>query len=151
MLFTNSEPGQPDAAFIKMNDPSDLIAERVTDGYIVRTRADGDTLEARSGDTTGRDAALASGAQWVSTDYPMPGMAVGFASSYVAQIPGGHVARCNPVNAPEGCVSDGLDTIFSPEEVEDERPGPQPSPTPAAPSSPAPPAEPVGATPVYTG
>jgi hypothetical protein len=38
-----------------------------------------------------RDAALASGAQWVSTDWPAPGMATRFdGSPSVAQIPGEH-------------------------------------------------------------
>jgi hypothetical protein len=46
------------------------IAARVAAGYVVRTRADADTEEARDNDTTTRDAAIASGAQWVSTDYP---------------------------------------------------------------------------------
>lgn len=116
VLFTTAEPGNPDAAFIKMNDAfeTDLITERVRAGYVVRTRADGDTTEARTGDTAQRDAALESGAQWVSTDYPVPDMAIGFESGYVAAIPGGHIARCNPVNAPDPCVSDDLDQVGSP-------------------------------------
>lgn len=115
-MFTNSTPGNPDAAFVKMND-ADKEAEirsLVEAGYVVRTRADGDTREARENDTTVRDAALRSGAQWVSTDYPVPGIAVGFTTDYVAEIPGGTVARCNPVNAPASCVSAELDTIFGP-------------------------------------
>ncbi len=108
VLFTNAEPGQADAAFVKMNDSGDeaLIAQRVAAGYVVRTRADSDTDEARTGDTTTRDAALRSGAQWVSTDYPAPGMAVEFTSDYYVMLPGGVVARCNPVNAPPGCSGD---------------------------------------------
>ena len=82
-MFTNSTPGQPDAAFIKENDPTGAnqarIADEVRRGYVVRTRADADTRQARTGDTTMRDAALASGAQWVSTDYPAPGMPRGSA------------------------------------------------------------------------
>jgi hypothetical protein len=65
VLFTNSSPGQPDAAFVKVNEPRadpDRIPELVRDGYIVRTRADADTLDARDNDTERRDAALASGA-----------------------------------------------------------------------------------------
>jgi hypothetical protein len=62
-------------------------------------------VEARSGDTTRRDAALASGAQWVSTDYPVPGSSP--FSSYFAAIPGGEPARCNPVNTGPRC-SDAL-------------------------------------------
>ena len=112
VLFTNANPGDDDAAFIKRNNAHDpSIPGLVADGFVVRTRADGDTVEARAEDTTLRDAALASGAQWVSTDYPVPGMAVGFESSYYAAIPGGVVARCNPVNAPESCVDRGLDLV----------------------------------------
>ena len=80
-------------------------------GYVVRTRADADTRQARTGDTTMRDAALASGAQWVSTDYPAPGMSSRFGTSYVAQLPGGAAARCNPVNAPATCRSYVLERI----------------------------------------
>ena len=112
VLFTNSNPGQPDAGFVKRNDPFDAsIPGLVSAGYVVRTRADGDTVEARANDTSKRDAALASGAQWVSTDFPIPGIAVGFTTSYVAAIPGGTVARCNPVNGPASCVSSTLESI----------------------------------------
>jgi hypothetical protein len=115
VLFTNADPGDPDAAFIKRNDPMDpSIPGLVQDGYVVRTRADGDTREARDNNTGPRDAALASGAQWVSTDYQSPGMAVGFTTPYFVEIPGGTVARCNPVNGPPSCDSALLDTIFTP-------------------------------------
>jgi hypothetical protein len=114
-MFTNADPGDPDAAFVKRNDPFDpSIPGLVQDGYVVRTRSDADTVEARDNDTGPRDAALASGAQWVSTDYEGPGLAVGFTTPYVVEIPGGTVARCNPVNAPPGCESALLDTIYTP-------------------------------------
>lgn len=118
VLFTNANPGDPDAAFVERNDSDDpSIPGLVKAGYVVRTRADGDTDEARTNDTAARDAAFASGAQWVSTDYPRPGMAVGFTSSYSAQIPGGTVARCNPVNAPADCTSADLDAIYTENDV----------------------------------
>jgi len=104
VLFTNSFPGQPDAAFVKLNDPlgdATLIPELVQEGYIVRTRADADTVQARNGDTTMRDAALASGAQFVSTDYADPDPR--FGTGYTVELPGGVVARCNPVNGPAYC------------------------------------------------
>lgn len=112
VLFTASAPGQPDAAFIKENDPLGANLARIQDearrGYIVRTRADSDTDEARRNDTTMRDAALASGAQYVSTDYPAPGIAARFGGSpYVVSLP--QPARCNPINAPAGCVDSGLE------------------------------------------
>lgn len=105
MLFINALPGSPEAGFVKANDPlgdPTLIGELVAQGFIVRTRADADTLEARTNDTTRRDAALASGAQYVSTDYPVPDPAIG--TGYVVEIPGGGVARCNPVSADANCV-----------------------------------------------
>jgi hypothetical protein len=116
VVFTNSTPGQPDAAFVEHNDSLDEaeIQSLVLAGYVVRTRADGDTLEARAEDTTKRDAAFRSGAQWVSTDYPVPGMAFGFTSSYFAEIPGGVVARCNPVNAPPTCRDAALEAAVVP-------------------------------------
>lgn len=107
VLFTNSTPGQADAAFVEENDPTGAnqarIQQEVRRGYVVRTRADADTVQARTGDTSQRDAALASGAQWVSTDYPVPGIAARFGTGYVAQLPGGATVRCNPVTAPARC------------------------------------------------
>jgi hypothetical protein len=110
MLFTNSEPGAADAAFVKVNEPvgnEARIRNLVAAGYVVRTRADEPTIQARSGDTTQRDAALASGAQWVSTDYPVPGSSP--FSDYYAAIPGGSPARCNPVNTGPRCRNEGLE------------------------------------------
>jgi hypothetical protein len=106
ILFASSEPGEPEAAFIKLNDPLgdyDHIREVVSQGFIVRTRSDADTLQARTGDTTMREAALSSGAQFVSTDYPVPNPA--FGTGYQVAIPMGSPARCNPVSAPAGCTA----------------------------------------------
>jgi hypothetical protein len=115
VLFTNADPGDPDAGFVERNDSSDpSIPGLVQSGYVVRTRADGDTKEARDNNTGPRDAALASGAQWVSTDYEGPGLAVGFTTPYYVEIPGGTVARCNPVLDVPGCDSALLDTIYTP-------------------------------------
>ena len=110
VLFTSSFPGEPDAAFVKVNNPLGdpmLIPELVQGGYVVRTRADSDTDEARTGDTTQRDAALASGAQWVSTDYADPDPRPAF-TDYTVELPGGAVARCNPVSAPDFCRDRGI-------------------------------------------
>jgi hypothetical protein len=112
VLFTSSRPGAPEAAFVKLNNPvvfGALIPDLVARGYIVRTRADADTLQARTGDTTMRDAALASGAQFVSTDYPVPDPR--FGTGYFVEIPGDGVARCNPVNAPSGCRDRRLERL----------------------------------------
>jgi Phosphoinositide phospholipase C, Ca2+-dependent len=102
VLFTNAKAGTPDAGFVEQNDGTpEAIAALVKQGYIVRTRSDADTKEARSGDTTQRDKALRSGAQMVSTDYPWfePSRWTGFTVS----LPGNASVRCNPVNAPKSC------------------------------------------------
>ncbi len=103
-VFVDVPESDPDAAMMVVNDPigdADRIRALVEAGFIVRTRADGDTVQARSGDTTQRDAALASGAQYVSTDYVWPDDR--FGTGYVVDLPGDTAARCNPVNAPRRC------------------------------------------------
>jgi hypothetical protein len=69
-----------------------------------------DTEQARSGDTTDRDAALASGAQYVSTDYRV--LNPDFGTGYFVEIPDGAPGRCNPINAPVGCRSSALERPF---------------------------------------
>lgn len=112
MIFTNSDIGRPDAAFIKLNNPigdAQRIHDAVAAGYVTRTRADGDTVEARANNTGPRDAAIAGGAQWVSTDFEVPGRAYG--QPYFVAIPGGTPARCNPINAPSWCTSDQIEHL----------------------------------------
>jgi Phosphoinositide phospholipase C, Ca2+-dependent len=108
VIFTNSTPGQPDAAFIERNDgPADDITNLVRQGYLIRARTDSDTKEARVNDTTTRDAMMKSGAQMLSTDYPVNEPAK-WAGHFVVTLPGDVVARCNPVNAPSGCTQDAV-------------------------------------------
>ena len=103
-MFVTAEPTAPAAAVVLEDTPDEArIRELVEAGFIVRTRADADLVEARTGDTTRRETALASGAQIVSTDFPVPNPPVG--GDYVVQIPDGTPARCNPVNAPRRCES----------------------------------------------
>ncbi len=99
-MFASVGPEHPAAAWMKINDPVgdfDRIQQMVRDGLLVRTRADADTKEARINDTSRRDKALASGAQFVSTDYPEPRPEF---SGYRARLPGGVVARTNPLIGP---------------------------------------------------
>lgn len=104
VMFPSSAPGEPTAGFIKMNNvlaDAELIRSYVEQGFIIRTRSDIPNQEARSGDTTRRDLALASGAQYVSTDYPEVSP---FGSGFIVTLPGAEgPGICNPVNAPEGC------------------------------------------------
>ncbi|HND53653.1 MAG TPA: Ca2+-dependent phosphoinositide-specific phospholipase C [Pirellulaceae bacterium] len=75
LLFVSVDRRHPAAAWMKRNDPIGSAAEitsLVRDGFLVRTRADAGTVEARKGDVRRRDQALATGAQLISTDFPEP-------------------------------------------------------------------------------
>jgi hypothetical protein len=103
VIFTNATPGAPDAAFTEENSGTkEEIDALARQGYLIRTRTDDGTEEARSNDHTRANVALSSGAQMLSTDYPSsePAKWTGF----FVGLPGSLVARCNPVTAPQGCV-----------------------------------------------
>ncbi|TAL31479.1 MAG: hypothetical protein EPN98_16065 [Phenylobacterium sp.] len=95
--FVNVDETSPAAGYITLNEPKEQaarIAAAIKAGLIVRTRADADTREARTNDTSRQAAAFASGAQYVSTDYMTPDVRFG---PYVAKLPGGGIARPSPV------------------------------------------------------
>jgi hypothetical protein len=99
VMFINTDEASPAAAYLTLNDPqaeAARIRRDVTAGYMIRTRADADTVEARRNDTRRRQAAFASGAQYISTDYLWPDPRFG---DYLVQLPGGKAARCNPLRA----------------------------------------------------
>jgi hypothetical protein len=105
-MFTMSSAGQPDAAIISFDDVMavrDLIPQLVKAGYLVRTFADLETVDARQNDTSRRDAAFASGAHYISTDFPETGGVA--AGGYAARFPDGLLTRCNPLTASTGCAS----------------------------------------------
>jgi hypothetical protein len=113
IIFTNAMPGAPDAAFIEQNDGSKAeIDGLVKQGYLVRTRTDEGTEQARTNDTTRRDMVLSSGAQMLSTDYPLSEPSPW--TKFLVELPGGLVARCNPVNKPAGCVDELLEPSAAP-------------------------------------
>jgi hypothetical protein len=109
VIFTNAQPGFPDAAFVKRNNPvgpnTAEIQALVRQGYLVRTRSDEPLTTVRANDLTMLFSALVSGAQLISTDFPQIGMSARYNSDYVAHLPDGLPARCNPVNARPGCRS----------------------------------------------
>ena len=108
VIFTNAVPGAPDAAFTEENDGTkEEIDALARQGYLIRTRTDDGTEEARTNDHTRANNALASGAQMLSTDYPPsePAKWTGFFVGF----PHGLIARCNPVTAPSGCVDSLLE------------------------------------------
>jgi hypothetical protein len=98
VLFVSVDANHPAAAFMKINDPvadQEKIRQAVKAGFIVRTRADSPTLHARENDVRQRELAFASGAQFVSTDYPEADVRF---STYDARLPNDLVARTNPVS-----------------------------------------------------
>jgi hypothetical protein len=99
VMFVSVSADHPAAAFRKINDPVANFREiqsAVRSGAIVRTRADAETRQARNNDTTRRDRALQSGAQYISTDYPDADTRL---SDYQVQLPGRTEYRANQVNA----------------------------------------------------
>lgn len=102
-MFVNTDEQASDAAYLTLNDPvgqGERIAKAVAAGFLVRTRADADTREARRNDPRRREAAFASGAHYISTDYPQPDRRF---SQYRVVFPRSEVARCNPRRQPERC------------------------------------------------
>ena len=105
VMFVSMHPGRPEAAFIIFNNPIknlDSIQHLVKMGFMVRTRADAGTKEARLGDYQRLEAAMASGAQFISTDYYMVDDRLG--TAYRVSLPNGEIARCNPINGPRHCA-----------------------------------------------
>lgn len=100
LLFVTVPELHPAAAFMKINDPIgefETIQKMVKKGFLVRTRADSGTKESRLHDTSRREKAFASGAQFISTDYPEPDQRF---SDYAVRFEGNVIARANPINAP---------------------------------------------------
>jgi len=103
-MFVTADTTAPSAAVIKVDDPDEQLIQRlVRDNFVVRTRADADVVDARANDVTRRDLAFRTGAQIVSTDFPVPDPVIN--AEYSVQIPGGRPGRCNPVQAPKDCRS----------------------------------------------
>ena len=96
-MFANAEPGTPEAAWLIMNEAVEdekKIQQRVKEGYLVRTRADANTREARNNDTRTFQAAKQSGAQIITTDYYQK--STHFPSDYVVHFDDGSYVRRNP-------------------------------------------------------
>lgn len=97
ILFINAEPGTPEAATLFRNNPEDkTITDLVKKGYLIRTRADADTKEARANDYSHFEAAKKSGAQIITTDYYLPSRF--FNSPYHILFDDATYVRNNPIN-----------------------------------------------------
>jgi hypothetical protein len=117
LLFVSVPRTHPAAAWMKRNDPLgsfDEIQSLVKAGFLVRTRADAGTVEARANEVIRRDRAFASGAQLVSTDYPEPDLRF---SPYAVRFEAGVVVRANPVTGPAGRAGQDLESWPAPSDT----------------------------------
>jgi len=108
LMFAEGNLDEPFVAVQVSNDPvgdADAIGRALAKNVIVRTRADGDPSPQKPDPSPGRDAAFASGAQIVSTDFPVKVAS----TSYFVTVPDGTPSRCNPKTAPQGCTSAAIE------------------------------------------
>jgi len=98
VAFVNAKPGTPEAAamFRNESDKDIDITDLVKKGYIIRTRADLNTVQARKSDYSLFELAKKSGAQIITTDYYQPSKL--FKSTYQIKFEDGKYVRTNPVN-----------------------------------------------------
>ncbi|MGI9582349.1 phosphatidylinositol-specific phospholipase C domain-containing protein [Chryseobacterium sp. RRHN12] len=100
IMFLNSEPDDSFAGFILRDNAivrQKEIQNLVKQGYMVRTRSDIETYEAKTNDFTRSKAAFSSGAQIISTDFFRSGNSYG--TSYFVQPPQGKAYLNNPLNS----------------------------------------------------
>ena len=100
VMFTRSTPSDDFGAFLLLDNSivrQNEIQKFVAKGYLVRTRSDIETYEAKVEDFTRAEAAFSSGAQVISTDFYKPGNIYG--TKYFVEIPNAHIYRANPINA----------------------------------------------------
>ncbi len=101
-LFGVYDDDQPEAAVFNIQDPiaeESRIARLVRQGFMVRSRSDANTLEARQHDLKRLDAAVRSGAQIISTDY-YPGAPDPLGLAFIVRLADGFSQR-NPVLDPK--------------------------------------------------
>jgi hypothetical protein len=99
LMFMESEPDDSFAAFILRDNAivrQQEIQAMVKQGFMVRTRADIETYEAKVNDLTRSKSAFSSGSQVISTDFFRPGNTYG--TSYFVQPPQDKDYMINPIN-----------------------------------------------------
>ena len=112
-LFVAGDEAAANTAFVSVTDPvkhKARIAAAVRGGFMVVTRADADTREARANMPVRRDAAFDSGAQIIQTDFALPDPKIG---AYRVSLADNAHAMCGKALAPERCVrfDDGTEPL----------------------------------------
>jgi hypothetical protein len=103
-MFVVADENSPLASFLSLPDPlkeNARIQRAVRAGFMVLTRADDETREARLDITARRQAAFTSGAQIVETDFVVPDPAIG---SYRVNLADNPAAMCGVELRPEHCI-----------------------------------------------
>ncbi|WP_038533136.1 Ca2+-dependent phosphoinositide-specific phospholipase C [Formosa agariphila] len=101
-MFVKADQGLPHSGFLLLDNAlirQEDIKEAVKKGYMVRTRADIETYEAKVNDLSRANAAFSSGAQVISTDYYEE--TNNYGTSYRVQIPNNKTLQLNPINGRE--------------------------------------------------
>ncbi len=98
-MFVKADIGKPHAAFLLLDNSimreKDITAA-VKKGYMVRTRSDIETYEAKINNKTRANAAFNSGAQIISTDFYQAGNAYG--TDYIVRMPNNKPVMINKIN-----------------------------------------------------
>ncbi|MEQ9298308.1 MAG: Ca2+-dependent phosphoinositide-specific phospholipase C [Cyclobacteriaceae bacterium] len=103
-MFVNMSEDHPWAGFFIMNDPIQqeaAIKRLVEQGFMVRTRSDANTVEARTADFSRSIAAFRSGAQLISTDYYLQELSPN--KDFSITFENGSFQRCNPILTTDNC------------------------------------------------
>ncbi len=102
LLFADADETDGFAAVLVRNSPGAAVTALVKQGFVVRTMTDVSIGGSLNNNRTQLEAALASGAQILSTDFPakVP------ETAYFVEV--GTPSRCNPVTAPADCKNDAL-------------------------------------------
>ncbi len=111
LLFADADsPDDPWAATFKINNAqteSARVKDLVGQGFMVTCNADAADDDPVA-NAAKRDASLASGAQYLSSDRPA---ADSGGDGYWLEVPGGQPARCNPVSAPVECTAADVESL----------------------------------------
>lgn len=100
VMFVQSSPESSFGAFLLLDNAKmrqSEIQRYVKEGFLVRTRADIETYEAKVNDYSRAEAAFSSGAQIISTDFFKATNTYG--TPYRVQLPKARDMQANPINA----------------------------------------------------
>lgn len=100
IMFVKANAGEAHAGFLLLDNAivrQNDIQQYVKQGYMVRTRSDIETYEAKVNDYSRAKAAFKSGAQVISTDYYQD--TNNYGTSYKVELPSNKPIQVNPLNA----------------------------------------------------